>query len=38
MGRPSQIGLEADVKGGKLTAVRVSGSSVKVSRGRIRVP
>ena len=38
MGRPSQIGLEADVKGGKLTAVRVSGSSVKIARGRIRVP
>ncbi len=33
MGRPSNIGLEADVAGGKLAAVRISGSSVKVSEG-----
>ena len=35
MGRPSDIGMEADVSGGRLTAVRISGSSVPVSEGTI---
>jgi trans-2,3-dihydro-3-hydroxyanthranilate isomerase len=35
MGRPSDIGMEADVSGGSLTAVRISGSSVPVSQGVI---
>ncbi|MDZ4760466.1 MAG: PhzF family phenazine biosynthesis protein, partial [Alphaproteobacteria bacterium] len=33
MGRPSRIELEADVSGGRITAVRVGGSSVLVSEG-----
>lgn len=33
MGRPSLIELEADVTGGRITAVRVGGSSVLVSEG-----
>ncbi|MGI9400068.1 MAG: PhzF family phenazine biosynthesis protein [Rhizobiaceae bacterium] len=33
MGRPSDIGLEVDVEGGSITAVRISGSSVPVSSG-----
>ncbi len=37
MGRPSDIGLEADVADGRLTAVRISGNSVPVSEGWIRV-
>jgi trans-2,3-dihydro-3-hydroxyanthranilate isomerase len=36
MGRPSEIGMEADVSGGRLTAVRISGSSVPVSEGFIQ--
>ena len=35
MGRPSEIGLEADVADGALTAVRVTGSAVRVSDGQI---
>lgn len=35
MGRPSQVGLEIDVAGGKLSAVRIAGSSVPVSQGMI---
>ncbi len=35
MGRPSQIGLEIDVADGRLSAVRISGSSVPVSQGLI---
>ena len=35
MGRPSEIGVEADVEGGALTAVRISGSAVRVSDGQI---
>lgn len=38
MGRPSDIGLEADVAGGRLVAVRVSGRAVKVAEGRIEPP
>jgi trans-2,3-dihydro-3-hydroxyanthranilate isomerase len=35
MGRPSDIGMEADVSSGRLAAVRISGSSVPVSQGLI---
>ena len=35
MGRPSRIYLEADVQGGAVTAVRVGGTAVLVSEGRI---
>jgi trans-2,3-dihydro-3-hydroxyanthranilate isomerase len=37
MGRPAQLGLEIDVSGGAVTAVRVSGSAVKVGSGTIEV-
>jgi len=33
MGRPSLIGVEADVSGGAVTAVRIAGETVKVSEG-----
>jgi trans-2,3-dihydro-3-hydroxyanthranilate isomerase len=35
MGRPSDLRLEADVKAGKLTSVRVGGSAVRVMSGEI---
>lgn len=35
MGRPSDLRLEADVNSGKLTAVRVGGSAVRVMSGEI---
>ena len=35
MGRPSDLGLEADVAGGKLTAVRVAGQAVRVMQGTL---
>lgn len=35
MGRPSVLHLEADVRGGKLTAVRVSGEAVTVMAGTL---
>ena len=35
MGRPCEIGVEADVTGGALTAVRVSGTAVRVTDGQI---
>ena len=35
MGRPSEIGLEIDVAGEAIAAVRVSGSAVRVSDGQI---
>jgi len=38
MGRPSQLTLEIDFDGNKLTAVRVAGTSVAISEGRIAVP
>lgn len=38
MGRPSTIEVEADVKDGALSAVRVGGSSVMVSRGVVTLP
>jgi trans-2,3-dihydro-3-hydroxyanthranilate isomerase len=37
MGRPSSIVLGMDVTGGRLSAVRIGGSAVRVSSGRIRV-
>jgi trans-2,3-dihydro-3-hydroxyanthranilate isomerase len=37
MGRPSILHLEVDKAGGAITAVRVGGSSVLVSEGRMRV-
>lgn len=38
MGRPSRIGLEADVLSGNLTAIHISGQAVQVARGRIKIP
>ncbi len=38
MGRPSRIQLEADVAGGRATAVRVGGSAVLMSEGTMEVP
>jgi trans-2,3-dihydro-3-hydroxyanthranilate isomerase len=38
MGRPSEIGLTTVVKDGVLAEVRIAGSAVPVSSGRIRVP
>jgi hypothetical protein len=38
MGRPSRLELEADLEGGKIHTVRVSGCPVPVSRGIIQVP
>ena len=37
MGRPSFIRMEADVAGGKLSAVRIGGHAVRVSEGVIEV-
>lgn len=37
MGRPSEIGLEISVRGGKIHAVRLSGSAVRVAQGRLLV-
>lgn len=37
MGRPSDLRLEADVKAGKLTAVRVGGAAVRMSEGEIEL-
>ncbi|MDX5351480.1 MAG: PhzF family phenazine biosynthesis protein [Paracoccaceae bacterium] len=38
MGRPSEIGLTVRIEGGRLAQVRISGSAVPVSEGRIRRP
>lgn len=38
MGRPSQIGLTVVTAQGRLRQVRVAGSAVPVSEGRVRVP
>ena len=38
MGRPSQLGLSIDMRGGRLTAVRISGSAVAIGQGRIARP
>jgi trans-2,3-dihydro-3-hydroxyanthranilate isomerase len=37
MGRPSRLEIEADVRGGSITAVRVGGGAVVVSTGEMRV-
>lgn len=37
MGRPSDLRLEADVKAGKLKAIRVGGSAVRVMSGEIEI-
>lgn len=38
MGRPSFLNVEADLKDGALTAVRVGGASVLVSAGEMEIP
>lgn len=38
MGRPSELRLTAEVRGGSLAAIRVAGRAVRVAEGRIRVP
>jgi trans-2,3-dihydro-3-hydroxyanthranilate isomerase len=38
MGRPSSIDIEADVRAGKVAAIRVGGRAVVVSRGTLTVP
>lgn len=38
MGRPSEIGLTVRIEAGRLVEVRISGSAVPVSQGRIRPP
>jgi trans-2,3-dihydro-3-hydroxyanthranilate isomerase len=38
MGRPSLLYVEADTRGGKVTAVRVGGTAVTIGNGTIRVP
>lgn len=38
MGRPSRLELSADIKNGAITGVRVAGTAVPVSSGRITVP
>lgn len=37
MGRPSRLSIEAEKRGGEITAVRVGGSTVLVSEGTMRV-
>ena len=37
MGRPSDLFLEADVTGGRLSAVRVAGQAVKVMQGTLEI-
>jgi trans-2,3-dihydro-3-hydroxyanthranilate isomerase len=38
MGRPSILHLEADKRDGRITAVRVGGSSVLMSEGEMEIP
>lgn len=38
MGRPSRLEIEADISGGEITSIRVSGRSVMVSQGEIEIP
>ncbi|MEZ5796835.1 MAG: PhzF family phenazine biosynthesis protein [Paracoccaceae bacterium] len=38
MGRPSRLRLSADVAQGRLQAVRIAGTAVALSQGRIRLP
>jgi trans-2,3-dihydro-3-hydroxyanthranilate isomerase len=37
MGRPSRLSLEVDFAGGKLTAVRLGGSAVRMTQGALRI-
>ena len=37
MGRPSHIAVGMEVEGGKLANVRIGGSAVRVSAGKVRV-
>jgi trans-2,3-dihydro-3-hydroxyanthranilate isomerase len=37
MGRPSDLHLEADVRGGKLTAARIAGQAVRIMEGTMEV-
>jgi trans-2,3-dihydro-3-hydroxyanthranilate isomerase len=37
MGRPSRLALEVDFAGGKLTAVRLGGSAVRITKGALRI-
>lgn len=38
MGRPSLLEVEADKRGGAITAIRVGGAAVMVSRGEMEIP
>jgi trans-2,3-dihydro-3-hydroxyanthranilate isomerase len=38
MGRPSLLSIEADLSGGNVAEIRVSGSSVLVSHGEMNIP
>jgi trans-2,3-dihydro-3-hydroxyanthranilate isomerase len=38
MGRPSDLRLTVEVRGGAVAAIRVAGRAVKIAEGRIRVP
>lgn len=38
MGRPSEIGLTIDVENGAIAEIRVSGSAVAISEGRVALP
>lgn len=38
MGRPSRIQVDAEIRGGYVTAIRVTGAAVLVGRGEMRVP
>lgn len=38
MGRPSRLRLAVDVAQGRLAAVRIAGTAVRLSQGRIRLP
>lgn len=38
MGRPSRLEIEADISGGEVTGIRVSGKSVMVSQGEMEIP
>jgi trans-2,3-dihydro-3-hydroxyanthranilate isomerase len=38
MGRPSLLDVEVDKRGGAITAVRVGGNSVLVSKGEFFLP
>lgn len=38
MGRPSTLHLSIDAEGGRLAAVRIAGSAVRIGEGRLRLP